>query len=99
MRSLLFKSELLRCTQTHHTQEYIIILFRQSLRDVEHFYRDIAGFEMSYDEFKEMCREAWKEKYIYLEINMLEDKIESKYKICNKSNPNYKIFSPQTEPF
>ena len=40
----------------------IIFLFRQSLRDVEHIYRDIAGFDMSYDEFKELCREAWNEK-------------------------------------
>ena len=77
----------------------IIILFRQSLRDVEHIYRDIAGFDMSYDEFKELSREACKEKHNYLEINMLEDKNESKYKICNESNPNYKIFNPQTEPF
>ena len=77
----------------------IIILFRQNLRDVEHIYRNIAGFDMSYDKFKVLCREAWKENYNYLEINMLEDKNESKNKICNESNPNYKIFNPQTEPF
>ena len=77
----------------------IIILFRQSLRDVEHIYRDIAGFDMSYDEFKKLCREAWKENYKYLEINMLDDKNESKYKICSEPNPNYKVFNPQTEPF
>ena len=77
----------------------IINLFRQCLGNVEHIYRDIAGFDMSYYEFKELCREAWKEKYNYLDINLLEDKTESKYKICNESNPNYKIFNPQTEPF
>ena len=77
----------------------IIILFRQRLRNVEHIYRDIAGFDMFYDEFKELCREAWKEKYNYLEINMLEDKNERKYKVSNESNPNYKIFNPQAEPF
>ena len=38
----------------------IIILFQQTLKDVEHLYRDIAGFDMSYDEFKSLCREAWK---------------------------------------
>ena len=69
------------------------------MRDVEHIYRDIAGFDMSYGEFNELCREAWKEKYNYLEINMLKDKNESKYKICNEFNPNYKIFNPQTELF
>ena len=38
------------------------ILFQQTLKDVEHIYRDIAGFDISYDEFKELGREAWKEK-------------------------------------
>ena len=85
--------------RTTRMNSNIIILFLQSLRDVQHNYRDIAGFDMSYDEFEELCREAWKEKYNYLEINTLEDKTESKYKICNESNQNYKIFNPQTEPF
>ena len=54
---------------------------------------------MSYDKFKSLCREAWKEKYSYLSINRLEDKNGSRYRICNQSNPSYKIFKPQTEPF
>ena len=77
----------------------IIILFQQTLKDVQHIYSDIAGFDMSYDEFKSLCREAWKEKYNYLLINRLEDKNGSRCKICNESNPEYKIFSPQTDPF
>ena len=52
----------------------IIILFQQTLKDVEHIYREIAGFDMSYDEFKKLCTEAWKEKNNYLIINKLEDK-------------------------
>ena len=60
---------------------------------------DIAGFDMSYDEFKELYREAWKEKHNYLLINRLEDKNESRYRICNESRPNYKIINPQTDPF
>ena len=52
----------------------IIILFQQTLKDVEHIYREIAGFDMSYDEFKSLCTEAWKEKYNYLIINKLEGK-------------------------
>ena len=47
----------------------IMISFQQTLKDVEHIYRDIAGFDMSYDEFKSFCRESWKEKYNYLLIN------------------------------
>ena len=76
-----------------------IILFQQTLIDVEHIYRDIAGFDMSHDEFKSLCKEAWRDKYNYLIINRLEDKNGSKYMICNESNPQYQVFSPQTDPF
>ena len=30
-----------------------IILFNQTLKDIVHIYRDVAGYDMSYDEFKE----------------------------------------------
>ena len=85
--------------RTIRNNSNIIILFQQSLKDVEHIYRDIAGFDMSYEEFKELCREAWRERYNYLLINRLEDKNGSRYKICNESNPEYKTFNPQTDPF
>ena len=29
---------------------------------------------MSYDEFKSLCKESWRDKYNYLLINRLEDK-------------------------
>ena len=85
--------------RTIRNNSNIIILFQQTLKDVEHIYRDIAGFDMSYEEFKELCREAWRERYNYLLINRLEDKNGSRYKICNESNPEYKTFNPQTDPF
>ena len=69
------------------------------MNSVENIYRDIAGFDMSYDEFKELYREAWKDKHNFLLINRLEDKQGYKYKICNESNLEYKIFNPQTDPF
>ena len=84
--------------RTIRNNSNIIILFQQTLKDVEHIYRDIAGFDMSYDEFKGLCREAWK-KYNYLLLNRLEDKNGSRYKICIESNPEYKIFNPRTETF
>ena len=85
--------------RTIRNNSNIIILFQRTLKDVEHIYRDIAGFDMSYDEFKSLCREAWRYKYNYLLINRLEDKNGSRYKICNESNPEYKTFNPQTDPF
>ena len=85
--------------RTIRNNSNVIILFQQTLKDVEHIYRDIAGFDMSNDEFKELCREAWRERYNYLLINRLEDKNGKKYMICNESNPQYQIFNPQTDPF
>ena len=38
-------------------------------------------FDMIYDEFKEMCRVAWSEKYNYLCIDMTKTKNEGKYRI------------------
>ena len=44
------------------------ILFNQTLKDIEHIYiyRDVAGYDMSYDEFKELCRKSWEEEYKYV---------------------------------
>ena len=85
--------------RTIRNNSNIIILFQQTLKDVKHIYRDIAGFDMSNDEFKSLCREAWRDNYNYLLINRLEDKNGSKYMICNESNLQYQIFNPQTDPF
>ena len=58
----------------------------------------MAGFDTSFDEFKELCREAWKEKHNSLLLNRLENKNGSRYRIRIESKPNYKIFNPQTDP-
>ena len=50
--------------RTIRNNSNIIILFQQTLKDVEHIYRDIAGFDMSNDEFKSLCREAWRDRII-----------------------------------
>ena len=31
------------------------ILFNQTLKDIEYIYRDVAGYDMNYDEFKDLC--------------------------------------------
>ena len=85
--------------RTIRNMSNIIILLQQTLKDIEHIYRDIAGFDMSHDEFNELCREAWKENYNYLIINRLEDKNGSKNQVCNESYPNYKIFNTHTDQF
>ena len=76
-----------------------LFLFKQTLRDVQSMYQDIGGFDMIYDEFKEMCRVAWSEKFIYLCIDMAKNKNDGKYRIFNESKTTYIDCIPETEPF
>ena len=76
-----------------------LILFKQTLRDVQSMYYDIGGYDMKYDEFKEMCHKAWSERYNYLCIDMTKSKNEGKYRIFNESKTTYIECIPETEPF
>ena len=76
-----------------------LILFKQTLRDVQSMYYDIGAYDMNYDEFKEMCHEAWDEKYNYLCIDMTKNKNEGKYRIFNESKTTYIDCIPESEPF
>ena len=62
-----------------------LILFKQTLRDVQSVYYDIGAFDMLYDELKEMCRVAWSEKFYYLGVDKTKKKNEGKYRIFNES--------------
>ena len=76
-----------------------IILFNQTLKDIEHIYRDVAGYDMNYDEFKELCKKSWDEDYNYLCIDRSKKRDQGKYCICNESKKTYIEATPQTEPF
>ena len=76
-----------------------LILFKQTLRDVQSMYYDIGAYDMKYDEFKEMCHKAWDERYNYLCIDMTKNKSDGKYRIFNESKSTYIDCIPETEPF
>ena len=76
-----------------------LILFKQTLRDVQSMYYDIGAYDMKYDEFKEMCHKAWDEKYNYLCIDMTKNKNEGKYCIFNESKTTYIECICETEAF
>ena len=76
-----------------------LILFKQTLRDVQSMYYDIRAYDMKYDEFKEMCHKAWDETYNYLYIDMTKNKNEGKYRIFNESKTTYIDCIPESEPF
>ena len=62
-------------------------------------YHDNGAFVMIYDEFKEMCRVAWGEKFNYLCIDMTKNKNEGKYRIINESKITYFEFICESEAF
>ena len=76
-----------------------LILFKQTLRDVQSMYYDIGAYDMNYDEFKLMCQKAWDEKYNYLCIDMTKNKNEGRYRIFNESKTTYIDCIPESEPF
>ena len=76
-----------------------IILFNQTLKDIEHIYRDVAGYDMNYDEFKDLCRKSWEEDYNYLYIDRSKKRDQGRYCICKESKRTYIEAIPQTNPF
>ena len=76
-----------------------IILFNQSLKDIEHIYRDVAGYDMDYNEFKDLCRKSWEEEYNYLYIDRSKKRDQGKYCICNESKKNMYRSNTSDETF
>ena len=76
-----------------------LILFKQTLRDVQSMYHDIGAYDMKYDEFKEMCHKAWSERFNYLCIDVTKNRDNGKYRIFNESKTTYIDCIPETNPF
>ena len=60
------------------------MLFPQTLKDITMIYNDISGLHMSFSEWREFCRDAWKKKYKYIQIDKDKD-LEDMYSIKNVS--------------
>ena len=76
-----------------------IILFNQTLKDIEHIYKDVAGYDMSYDEIKELCKKSWDEDYNYLCIDRSKKEIKEGIIFVMKSKKTYIEATPQTMAF
>ena len=72
-----------------------IILFNQTVKDIENMYRDVGGYDMSYDEFKQSCRKSWEEDYNYLCIDRSKKRDQGRYCICNESKNTYIECTPK----
>ena len=76
-----------------------LILFKQTLRDVQSMYYDIGAYDMKYDEFKKMCHKAWSERLNYLCIDMTKNKDDGKNRIFKESKTTYIECICGKEPF
>ena len=75
-----------------------IFLFNQTFKDIEHFYKDVAGYDKKYVDFKELCRKSWEEDYNYIRIDKFKKKDQGRYCICNESKKTYIECTPDTRP-
>lgn len=60
----------------------MLIVFKQDDLNLKHIYNDHVGSDMEFDNFYNICRECWKDKYGFLLINK-DDEIQSgRYRKC-----------------
>ena len=76
-----------------------LLLFKQTLRDVQSMFYDIGAYDMNYDEFKQRCHNAWDEKFNYLCIDITKNKDDGKYRIFYESKNTYIECICETEAF
>ena len=74
-----------------------IMLFPQTLKDITMIYNDISGLHMNFSEWRGFCRDAWKKKYNYIQIDKDKD-LDDMYSIKNVSGLEI-IAIPETDAF
>ena len=74
-------------------------MFKQTLRDVESMFEDIGGYDITFCEFTQMCRESWSERFKYLCTDMSINKNEGKYRLLNESQNIYIGWCPEMAVF
>ena len=62
-----------------------IILINQTLKIIEYVYRDVGGYDMGNDKFKQLCKKAWEGEYKYLCIDRSKKRDQGRYCNCNES--------------
>ena len=60
-------------------------------------YKDIRAYDIAYLEFKERCRNAWRERFSYLCNDMTKTENEGNYRIFKDIKNTYIECLPETE--
>jgi len=71
---------------TIRTNANFMIFFKSSPLVIEQLFRNFASVDMTYNEFKSLCKKYWDSKYGYLVIDMSRDYAE------NLGFPKYRNF-------
>ena len=77
----------------------IIILVKQTLRDIILIFHDKAGLDMNLEEWKQLSRKAWENDYDYLQIDRFAKIGNGRYTIRNCNKNKYIECTPETKPF
>jgi len=56
--------------QTIRENANFIVLFPQDLKNINHIYNDHVSSDMSKDEFRDLCKEAWKCTHGFVVIDL-----------------------------
>ena len=86
-------------TQSIRNNTDRIVLFKQTLGDVESTYKDIGGYDKKSFEFREMQGKAWSETFTCLCTDMTKNKNEGKYRILKENKNTYKECTFHGEAF
>ena len=84
---------------TTRNKSNIIILFRKTLRDIILLFHDITGLDMNLEEWKKLCRNAWRNNYEYLQLDRFAKLGGRSYTIRNCNKITNVEATPGTRPF
>ena len=76
----------------------VIMLFKQTFKDIVLLYNDVSSLDMDRKEWREMCSKAWSIPHNYIQINKLAD-INLRYSIRNVKDPLVICCIPETSHF
>lgn len=57
-----------------------LVLFQQDEMNLKHIYNDHINVDMSYDKFRKMCIDCWKDKYSFIVIDKDSDVERGRYR-------------------
>lgn len=66
--------------QTIRENANFICLFPQDLKNISHIYNDHVSTDLSKDEFKALCKQAWSTPHGFVTIDLSSDKYGGKYR-------------------